>query len=157
MFCCDNNFFYDKKVYSQCCTYCNSKMSINSTRYCDKINTNDKNFNSNAIYAKSENDYILEDKFDILKNSYNKDIENQTIVSKEEDIINILDRIDDEIEQLDKIKKVNYEKNTFYYKNYRRAMCLNCKENYDMNFKQKYYCLWGLLCYKTVDNYRDKF
>jgi len=97
-----------------------------------------------------------------------KNTNNSTIVSKEEyvgvvdvpkeeEIMTILNKVDDETKQIDKIKKVDYKENTFFYKNYRRAMCLNCKKQFDMNFKQKYYCFWGLICYKTVNNYRDKF
>jgi len=73
--CCENTFLYDKKEYSQCCTHCDSIMSINNTRHCDKINTNDKDFNSDAVYEKSEKDEILEDKFSILQNSYCKKIQ----------------------------------------------------------------------------------
>jgi hypothetical protein len=137
MFCCGNDFFYNEKEYSQCCAHCKSSMLINNTRHCDEININDPKFDSNAIYATSKKDETQENQFEILsKTYYNKEREEKEEEKKDDDekILNVINRADDEIKELDTILENKDSENGMYYKNYRSATCMNCKKNFDMNF-----------------------
>ena len=44
-----------------------------------------------------------------------------------------------------------------YYKNCREANCLNCQKNVETKMVDKYYCLWGVICYKSVVRYDIKY
>jgi len=136
MFCCRTKFFYTNSEYLQQCNHCQSKMFVNSTRKCDEINKNDSNFDSNAIYAKTEGSIDeLEDKY--KAQIMERGIEQKTNNPVETQYIN---------------RETEPDK---YYKNYREAKCMSCQKNFIMNNKNKYYCLWGLYCYKTVDDFKN--
>ena len=44
-----------------------------------------------------------------------------------------------------------------YYKNYRKAKCAKCMKQTQTHMVDKYYCLWGLICYKNVNRYDTKY
>lgn len=63
----------------------------------------------------------------------------------------------------DKVEDINIsnylyefnEKEKKYYKCYRSALCLNCQTDYNMNFKIKHYCFFGLFCWKIENLYKS--
>jgi hypothetical protein len=123
------NFFRINIEYLQQCSHCKSKIFINSKRRCDEVDT--KDFDKNAIYGKHK------DSMDELENKYKEQC-------KEREFISI------------KLQN-NYIEKISNYKHYRDADCLNCKKKFIMNKKHKYYCFWGNICYKTVDDYKYEF
>lgn len=60
------------------------------------------------------------------------------------------------------INSVNIKKNCVYefdsnsntyYKNYRTTQCLSCDSEYEISFTTKYYCFFGLICWKILHLY----
>lgn len=81
--CCSPTFFTSYVIYSQNCTYCWSRMFINSTRHKETINGKCHHF--------------------------------------------------------------------------RRATCMKCRREFDVHAKERKFCFWGLVWYRTVDRYDLEF
>lgn len=59
-----------------------------------------------------------------------------------------------EINNFKKNSQYEYNKNeNKYYKNYRKAYCLNCKTNFESCWQKKKYIFFGLICWKTTNIY----
>ena len=138
MFFGGKKFFYTNSEYLQQCSHCKSKMFINSTRKCDELDKNNSEYDSNAIYATSEgSSEQLDDKY--KAQLMERKIEHNKLDQIKSQYINRGDEPDK------------------YYKNYREAKCMSCQKNFIMHNKNKYYCVWGLYCYKTADDFKNAF
>jgi hypothetical protein len=128
---CYKPFFNEEHEYSQKCSYCESDMFTKGIQICDEIDKSSSDFNQSAIYANNKNGDDTQ--------SLNKAFKQKVQIIEGDDMENI-DIRDDKL-----------------YKNYRKAHCMNCNKDFMMNYKYKYYCFWGVFCYKIIDDYKQKF
>ena len=148
-------FNYTERTYSQICTNCKSGMFKNSTRQCKVIKKTDSDYNPDALYKKYKKPELFNEqiKQEITQDkNFNRDRVNgfdnisldSVKINDKEDINNNLTNIEDNTAEK-------------YFKYYREAQCMNCNQNFTMNYKINHYIFWGLFSYCEINDYTENF